>query len=63
MLPDDAERSLTEWLRAELDPTIETVEVARLADGQSSGAWRLCPVGGAEARPLVLKAPTQPSPA
>ena len=62
MLPDDAEKRLTEWLAAEVEPTITSVEVTRLAGGHSSGAWRLDLTADRDIAPLVLKAPGEISP-
>ncbi len=56
----DPER-LREWLATALHATVSPVTVTRLAGGHSSGAWRLDVSIGGVARPLVLKAPTQPS--
>jgi aminoglycoside phosphotransferase (APT) family kinase protein len=62
MLPDDAERRLTEWIADEVEPTTVAVEVTRLAGGHSSGAWRLDVVADRNVGPLLLKAPGEPSP-
>lgn len=62
MLPDDAELRLTEWLAAEVEPTTTSVEVARLAGGHSSGAWRIDLTADHDVAPLVLKAPGEVSP-
>jgi aminoglycoside phosphotransferase (APT) family kinase protein len=62
MLPEDAGTRLTAWLAAEVEPTVTSVEVTRLAGGHSSGAWRLDLTAEREVGPLVLKAPGEPSP-
>ncbi len=62
MLPDDAERRLTDWLDAELPAAVSSVEITRLANGHSSGAWRLDLTADRPTGPLVLKAPGEVSP-
>lgn len=52
----DAER-LAVWLRRTVDPSVSTVDVARLAGGNSSGAWKLDLATATGTRSLVLKAP------
>jgi aminoglycoside phosphotransferase (APT) family kinase protein len=55
------EAVLAAWLAETVDPAISSASVTRLDGGHSSGAWRVVVVIGDVSRPVVLKAPSQPS--
>jgi aminoglycoside phosphotransferase (APT) family kinase protein len=61
-MSDDIDQArFAEWLTADVDPAITSVNIRRLSGGYSSGAWRVDVEGGTIPRALVLKAPSQPS--
>ncbi len=52
-----SDERIAAWLAEVVDPSFTGVTLTKLAGGYSSGAWRID--GGP--RPLVLKAPEEPS--
>jgi aminoglycoside phosphotransferase (APT) family kinase protein len=52
---------LQAWIAARVDFPVASIEITRLAGGHSSGAWRVDVAGDGVVRPLVLKAPEEPS--
>ncbi|WP_241841583.1 phosphotransferase family protein [Pseudofrankia sp. BMG5.36] len=56
----DARRVAT-WLRESLHPAVSSAAVSKLPGGHSSGVWRVDAVIDGDVRPMILKAPEQPS--
>ncbi|WP_007509101.1 phosphotransferase family protein [Pseudofrankia saprophytica] len=55
-------RRIAAWLSESLDPAVSSAVVSKLPGGHSSGVWRVdAVIGGDGVRPMILKAPGEPS--